>query len=263
MVIFICAILIGSIVGLLGSGPAILSLPLLLYIKGETLSTAVLMSLIIAAALSAVGGFSRLRDISIKSILLFLPAALVGSFYGVKYSFIISEFWKIILLSFVSFIAAGLIFFKLNRQKKLKEKIMDFLSPHLSTSNIIIFVFFSYILGFLSSLLGISGGFLMTPLFIGVFSLNLPVAVATSLFLSLFNSLFALFFYYQKHGVSPFLQLDWVFLSLFLVLGLMGVVLGLKFSRYTSPDILKKILGVFLLFLSVVNLYQAFLIIRI
>lgn len=245
---------------LLGSGPAILSLPLLLYIKGESLGTAVLMSLIIGAVLSAVGGFYRIRNASIQSILLLLPTSIIGSFFGTQYSFIISEFWKIILLSCVSFIASGLIFFKLYKQKKLKKPIVDFLYPPLSINNIIFFILCGYVLGFLSSLLGVSGGFLIAPLFVGVFSLNMSIAIATSLFLSVLNSLLALFFYYQKNGINQFLQLDWIFLSWFLVLGFLGVGLGIKLSKHTSQSILKNFLGVFLLFLGFLNLYQAFLV---
>ncbi|MBE8222058.1 MAG: sulfite exporter TauE/SafE family protein [Bdellovibrionales bacterium] len=258
MLVFIFALLIGLIVGLLGSGPAILSLALLLYVKSESLATSVLMSLIIGGVLSFTGGCYKIKNASIKSILLFLPTSLVGSFFGTKYFFLVSEFWKIILLSCVSFMAAGLIFFKLYKQNKLNKP--DFLTPVLNVNNIIFFILFGYCLGFLSSFLGISAGFLIAPILVGALYLNISTAIATSLLLSIINSVVALFFYYQKNGINQFLQLDWTFLSWFLILGIIGVVLGIKFSQHASQRVLKKYLGIFLIFLGFLNLYQAFLV---
>lgn len=257
MLALICSLFIGLVVGLLGSGPAILSLPVFIYLKEEALAPAVLMSLVVGAVFSIVGSYSRTSNISIKSILFFLPVSILGSFYGVKYSSIIPEFWRIALLSCISFLAAGLIFYKLYKSNKNQSK--ELMSLKLNFFNILIFVFFSYILGFLSALLGVSGGFLIIPLFVGIFALSLPVAVATSLFLSIANSLLALIFYYQKNSIKDFLELDWVFLSQFLVLGIVGVILGLKFSSKVSHIALKKILGAFLFLLGLLNLYQAVL----
>lgn len=258
MLVLFCALCIGLIVGLLGSGPAILSLPVLLYMQGESFSSAILMSLIVGAIFSSFAGWGRITNVSVKSAMLFLPPAILGSFFGVNYSAEVSEFWRILLLSVVSFLAAGLIFYKLYKEKTGFSQKVNFDNPDINVLNILFFLFFSCVLGFLSALLGVSGGFLITPLFIGVFSLPLSVAVATSLFLSVLNSVLALFFYYQKNYFNSFLNLDWNFLSQFLAIGLAGVVLGVKFSKNIPQVILKKILGSFLFLLGLLNLYQAF-----
>ncbi|MBE8163329.1 MAG: sulfite exporter TauE/SafE family protein [Bdellovibrionaceae bacterium] len=258
MLILFCALGIGGVVGLLGFGPALLSLPVLLYIKGDSFTSAVLMSLIIGMVFSSVAGWSRISDISIKKAAVFFPLAALGSSFGVHYSTSLIEFWRVILLSVVSFIAVGLIFYRLYKDKVGRRANTQQLSSKARVVNIFFFLCCSYIVGFLSAILGVSGGFLMTPLFIVAFSLPLSVAVATSLFLSVVNSIIALFFYYQSQPLNNFLKLDWYFLLQFLIIGILGVIVGVKFAKRCPSVVLKKLLAGSLFLLGLWNLYQVF-----
>lgn len=90
----------GSALGLIGTGGAILAVPALVYIFGYSALNATTASLVIVISTATVSVIPRLRrkQVQIKSALILWSIGLVGNYFGVQLSKTISE--KALLIGF-------------------------------------------------------------------------------------------------------------------------------------------------------------------
>ncbi|ENN95990.1 hypothetical protein J422_05090 [Methanocaldococcus villosus KIN24-T80] len=115
--------------------------------------------------------------------------------------------------------------------------------------NILFFItliILGFFVGILGSLLGVSGGFIITPILTLIFeSLSIPeamkFAVGTSLFVVFINSIFALL----RHRVN---------IRCGLYIGILGSLIAFIFGKlsilYIPSSVVKKIFGIFLIIIS-------------
>ncbi|HMN95021.1 MAG TPA: TSUP family transporter [Phycisphaerales bacterium] len=104
------ALLVGVTLGLLGSGGAILTVPILVYLVGHDEKSAIAESLAIVAAVAAFGalGAVRRRAIDRRSVLLLAPPGIVGTAVGALIARAISGSAQLALLAALMFAAAAL-----------------------------------------------------------------------------------------------------------------------------------------------------------
>jgi uncharacterized membrane protein YfcA len=100
--------------------------------------------------------------------------------------------------------------------------------------------------GFVTGLLGAGGGFLVVPALVLGNRLPIQEAIVLSLFIVTLNSVVG-FAGDLARGVS----LDWVFLGEFSLLTIVGVYLGVQLSSRLDGKKLKKIFGIFIIFMSI------------
>jgi uncharacterized membrane protein YfcA len=179
----------GSALGLIGTGGAILAVPALVYLFGYSAVNATTASLVIVITTATVSVIPRFRrkQVQIKSALILWSIGLLGNYFGVQLSKTISE--KALLIGFgVILLASATSMIWRSFQKDLTVKKRSTWVLPLAGS----------LIGFMAGLFGVGGAFLAIPTLILVFGETAQIAAGTGLALMILNSLTALLFRFQN-----------------------------------------------------------------
>ena len=244
------AFLIGLILGLMGGGGSILTVPLLVYILGINPVIATAYSLFTVGTTSAFGSFQNYykKNIAIKTgliiaipsfiavyitrryILPCLPEKIIetGSYTLTKDTFIMLLFGVIMLMASVSMLT------RKTACDTDEPKKMNYLYALPGIA----------IVGLFMGLVGAGGGFLIIPMLVFFGGLNMKKAVGTSLFIIAINSLtgFA--------GDMQTINIEWDFLLSFTVISVFGIFAGNYLHRYVNEKQLKRGFGWFVLIMA-------------
>jgi uncharacterized membrane protein YfcA len=249
------AILVGCILGLTGSGGAILTVPVLVYCFGIKPTVATGYSLLIVGCTALLGAlrYQKRGHIHWQATWLFgIPAMLMmwitrtmilpilpdplfimGSTAMSKDSGIMLFFASLMLLA-----ATFMLFHTQPSDVKHKQP--------LSFTRIALCIAGSMGIGLLSGMLGVGGGFLIIPTLIGLLGIRMREAIGTSLILVTVNSLVGF-----AGDLVTGIPLDWSLLTAFLALALIGVWGGTALSHSISATKLKRGFGLFVLFVGI------------
>ena len=179
----------GSALGLIGTGGAILAVPALVYIFGYSAINATTASLVIVISTATVSVIPRFRrkQVQITSALILWSIGLLGNYFGVQLSKTISE--KALLIGFgVILLASATSMIWRSFQKDLTVKKRSTWVLPLAGS----------LIGFMAGLFGVGGAFLAIPTLILVFGETAQIAAGTGLALMILNSVTALLFRFQN-----------------------------------------------------------------
>lgn len=162
---------IGAVLGTLGAGGGVITVPALVYLLGEPVSSAATASLAVVASNAAAGSASALRRgaVNLRVAVLFLAGALPGSLIGAGLATVVADGLVLALLSGLMILAA----FALVRRPY---------SPDPSRARDWYGVPVGLAVGVLTGLSGVGGGFLIVPALVLLIGLRTQLAVATSLF---------------------------------------------------------------------------------
>lgn len=245
------AVVIGLILGLLGGGGAILTVPVLVYIMGIHPVFATAYSLFIVGTTSAVGTMKNLRDgmVHLKSGLFFAIPSLIGV-YSAR-MFVVPAIPDIIFTvddvtlrkgtALMILLAIVMVFASWSMLKKsVAEK------PVTPDRNKTLTLFLLFLAGLLVGLVGAGGGFLFIPLLLHLMRIDIRQAIATSLLIITINSLIGF------TGDLAHLTIDWAFLIVFTGFSIVGVIGGIYLGRFIRAERLKRIFGWFLLLMAVI-----------
>jgi len=105
------------------------------------------------------------------------------------------------------------------------------------------------IVGIITGLVGVGGGFLVVPALVLLGGLSMRQAVGTSLVIIALKS-FSGFYKYQDVLVAQELSLDWEIIGLVTALGIAGSLAGNLIGGLIPQDKLKKGFGVFLIIMG-------------
>jgi hypothetical protein len=180
-------LVIGALVGLLGGGGSILAVPALVYLAGQELQQAVATSLLVVGITAVVAVLPRLRErqISWRIGLLFGVAGAATAFAGAAVNRVLPDELTLALFA-VLMVGAGV--------RMLQEKPATGTActvdggrvnwrrclPRTLTGGLVV--------GFLTGLLGVGGGFLIIPVLVVALGLPMPTAIGTSLVVVAINS---------------------------------------------------------------------------
>lgn len=243
------AILVGLILGLIGGGGSILTLPILVYLLGVNAVTATGYSLFIIGITSLVGTLRNAKEkkIDFKIGLLFTIPTLLSLYFT---RLVILPSIPIEILSIGDFIlmkpmaimilfAAIMLLASYSMIKGRKDEEVD-----KKTTNFAKLSFVGLGVGLLSGLVGAGGGFIITPALVFFAYLPMKNAVATSIFIIAINSLLGFTGDIGKY------EMDWPFLVLFSSLSIVGIFIGIYLTRFISGPQLKKGFGWFVLIMG-------------
>lgn len=234
MIGFILAILAGLSLGLLGGGGSILTVPILVYALSTPPKVAVAMSLAIvgiATLFGALGHFKN-KNIDFKVALIFGAAAIPSTFLGTFLSQYISGSVQLMIFAIVMLLAASFMF---KEKKEIEQKSFNIAMTLISGS----------IVGVMTGLIGVGGGFLIVPSLMYFTGINMKKSVGTSLFIISLNSFFGFLSYIDKVAI------DWVFLAKFTGFTIFGIILGSTLVNYVSQRTLKKVFAIFLVVMGI------------
>jgi uncharacterized protein len=252
---YLAAISIGLVLGLLGGGGSILSIPILVYLFNIEPVRASAYSLFIVGITSLIGAIPKYRNhlVNLRTGILFGVPSILSIFATRK--------WVVPLIPEVLFTYGEFVFTKRLLLLGLFAILMllaaipmirgrnNFTSENHQFRTFLVIVE-GALIGFLTGLVGAGGGFLIIPALVFLTGLPFKTAVGTSLFIISINSLsgFA--------GDLLNYSMDWYFLLTLSAMAVVGILLGNQWSKKIAADQLKIAFGWLILFMGCYILYR-------
>lgn len=236
-------VLIGALLGLIGGGGSILTVPILVYILGQGVHEATSTSLVIVGATALFGAIPHARAgrVAMKTALLFGGAGIAGAFIGTAINRLVSGPAILLLFGVLMLVVATRM--ALGRKRTNDESAMVPLSgfrwPVLVAGLIV---------GTMTGFFGVGGGFLIVPALVLVLHFPMRRAVGTSLVIIAINS---------TAGVIANLgsgNIDLSLAAIFIVGGFVGSTLGSRAAGHIDETRLSRgfaalvvVIGVYLI----------------
>jgi uncharacterized membrane protein YfcA len=243
---FALAALIGLVLGLLGGGGSILTVPILVYILGFGAKEAIAASLAVVGTVSLFGaiGHGRAGNVDLRLALLFGLFAMAGAYLGSGY---LAPFFsgavQLTLFAVVMLLAALSMF----RGRTEEARNAPGEPPGVSFP---LTIAVGLAVGILTGLVGVGGGFLIVPALVLLARVPMKEAVGTSLLVIAMNSAAGFVGYLGQ------VEIPWAFLALFTAVAIGGIFAGTYLVRFVSQAQLKRAFAVFLVVMGVFILWQ-------
>lgn len=185
LVALVLGLVIGALLGLLGGGGSILAVPALVYGVGQPLSVAVPTSLLVVGISSATAVLPRLRQVQWRLAAIFGATGAVAAFAGTAVNRLLDP--SVVLLGFAAVMVVAAV-----RMLRSSDDVggscalpgggVNWRSclPKAAASGVVV--------GFLTGLFGVGGGFLIIPALTLLLGLPMVTATATSLVIIVINS---------------------------------------------------------------------------
>jgi uncharacterized membrane protein YfcA len=230
---YFCAVIVGLVLGLLGGGGSILSIPILVYLFNIPPDIAGAYSLFIVGVTSFVGAIPKYKQqlVHLKTGIVFGLPSILSIF--ITRSFIVPaipdeivEVGGIILTKRMLLLGVFAALMVLASAPMIRGK-RDIASKNRKFRTILV-IFEGLLIGFLTGLVGAGGGFLIIPALVFLTGLHFKTAVGTSLFIISINSLAGFLGDVMHHSMN------WPLLLSLTGLAILGILVGNNFSKKMS-----------------------------
>lgn len=226
---FLGALIIGLSLGLLGSGGSILTVPILVYLMGQDEKVAIAGSLFIVACIALVGGiqYTVKKRIHWRSVLWFGVPGMVGAWLGAQLSIFVTG--TVQLLLFIGVMVVAGIFMARPPKLERRETPRPFWKIALD----------GLLVGILTGLVGVGGGFLIVPALVLLGGLPMHLAIGSSLIIIALKSFSGFVKYLDVlHQLGQ--TLDWPILGIFVAVGTLGTLFGGIVAHRLHQELLQK-----------------------
>jgi uncharacterized protein len=243
---YLASVFVGLVLGLLGGGGSILSIPILVYLFRIEPVLASAYSLFIVGVTSFVGAIPKYREhlVNLKTGIVFGIPSVIAIFITRKWIvpaipdviFTIDELVltkRFFLLGLFAVLMILASYSMIRDRATVNHDDDSFKTPWIIAEGILI--------GFLTGLVGAGGGFLIIPALVLLTGLPFKTAVGTSLFIIAINSLTGFL------GDVLNYKLDWQFLGSITLLAILGIIIGNRFQKQVDGRKLRKAFGWFIL----------------
>jgi uncharacterized membrane protein YfcA len=261
-------LLMGVVVGGLGGGGGVLTVPALVYLLGQSAQAATTSSIIIVGITTAAGALPRLRGHGVdwRTGAALGVAGIPTAYLGTLLNHRVSQ--TVLLLAFAGLTLVAAAAMLLDARGKHEPATDDATEPPsvrpatsgsgtalasrprvlgseflLSAATVMAV---GGALGFLTGFLGVGGGFLVVPALVIVLRMPMALAVGTSLFVIVLNSVSSMV------SRSGGLDLDWLVIALFTIAAVVGTVLGKRIADGLSGETLTRAFAVLLVAVGIV-----------
>lgn len=256
---YLAALLIGIVLGLIGGGGSILTVPILVYLLKIDPVTATAYSLFVVGTTALVGTFRNLpkKLVDFKTAFVFAAPALLAVYFSRLYfipaipehlftlgKFEVSKDIAIMVLFAIIMLLAAYSMIRDRKASDSKAEEQVFNYPLIVVEGIVV--------GFLTGLVGAGGGFLIIPALVLLAKLPMKKAVATSLLIIAIKSLIGFV------GDVQNMTIDWKFLLFFTTLSVAGIFLGIYLNHWIDGRKLKKAFGWFVLLMGIYIIIMEF-----
>lgn len=249
---FAGALLIGLVLGLIGGGGSILTVPILVYILGIDPVLATAYSLFVVGASAAVGAIRNAQKgmIDFRTGIVFAIPAFISVYLTRKFvvpaipehlfnvgDFEVTRNIAIMLFFAIIMLLASISMIRGRKDNTTEDQKVEYNYPMIILEGLGV--------GFLTGIVGAGGGFLIIPALVLLAKLPMKKAVATSLLIIAVKSLIGFL------GDVQNLEIDWTFLSAFTALSIVGIFVGIYLNKFIDGNKLKKGFGYFVLVMGV------------
>lgn len=251
---YLGAVLIGLVLGLIGGGGSILTLPVLVYLFGIEPVIATAYSLFIVGVAAVAGTLKNMSQklVDFKTALIFALPAFIAVYLTRRYlvpalpdpllnigDWILSKDVGIMVFFAIIMVLASI---SMIRDRREEPETDQDLEPQY---NYPLIVLEGFVVGVLTGIVGAGGGFLIIPALVLLAKLPMKKAVATSLLIIAIKSLIGFV------GDLQVLDIDWAFLLIFAALSVGGIFVGVWLNQIVPGKKLKKGFGWFVLVMGV------------
>ena len=245
------SLVIGVVLGLVGGGGSILTVPLVNQFFGESMLIATTYSLFVVTVASGIGVVQRLKSDQIdfrKGIIFVIPSMLtafivrgfVMPMFPINLTFndwVLSRDIVITILLIIVMLYTALRTLLSKRQ------------PSTDPTPTFIIALFGVLTGLLSGFIGAGGGFIIVPILLRM-GLDMKKAVGTSMLIICIQSLVALGGDMLNDEIVGS-EINWGLLSAITLLTVGGVFLGTKLQSQLSGKFLRKVFSLVLIAVAV------------
>lgn len=214
---------IGVLLGLLGGGGSILAVPALVYVLGLTVEQAIPMSLTVVGVGAAAGALPRIvaRQVQWRLAAVFAGAGIPGAVAGSAIGRQLPE--PVVLAGFaLVMIAAGVRLLRDTGDAGTACKVGDSginwrrCAPRSIPAGLVV--------GLLTGLFGVGGGFLIIPALVLLLGVEMPIAIGTSLLIIVANSAGGLVSHLDGNNI------DWSVTAAFVGTAILGSLIAGHFG---------------------------------
>ncbi|GAA4884512.1 sulfite exporter TauE/SafE family protein [Flaviramulus aquimarinus] len=253
---YVGALIVGLVLGLIGGGGSILTVPLLVYLLAYNPVVATAYSLFVVGTSSMVGTYQKHRKglVDFKTGLAFSFPSFIAVYLSRRYlvpgipdillnfgEFQLTKGMGIMIFFAIIMLIAS---FSMIKKGKNEEHIVQKKQPYYKTFTQ------GIIIGTITGIIGAGGGFLYVPALVVWANIPMKKAVGTSLIIVTINSLIGFI------GDIQTLEIEWGFLLTFTLISIVGIILGVFLSKFISGEKLKKSFGFFVLIMAVYIIYK-------
>lgn len=239
--VVVLAVLVGVLLGLLGGGGSILTVPLLAYVAGLPTREAIAASLVVVGVTSLVASVSHARAgrVQWRTGLTFGAAGMVSAYAGGRLGQHVPDGVLMVAFALVM-LAAGIAM--LRGRAAAPE-----MSHPMALGKA---VGYGAAVGVLTGFLGAGGGFLIVPALTLFGGLAMPVAVGTSLLVIAMNSAAGLV------GHLSSTPMHWGLAAMVTAAAVVGSLAGGRLATRVRPEVLRRGFGWFVLAMAAFILVQ-------
>lgn len=255
---FLCAILIGLSLGILGAGGAILTIPVFVYVLHVNGLDAITCSLFVVCltSLTTAIHYFRTKQIHLKAILSFGVPSLISVWFfrgwvlpaipdplfTLNHYVISKSSGLLIIFALLMFVVA---------KKMLATPVVKTDAPDNKVNHSMSFILNGLFVGAITGLLGAGGGFLIVPALVLLLNLEFKIAVGSSLCIIFLNTAMGLL-----AKTELLYHLNWKLLSTFTLITIASSLYGTQIAHKYSSQKLKRLFGFVLIFVACFMLYE-------
>jgi uncharacterized protein len=276
--LIIIGLLIGLILGLTGAGGSVFAVPLLLLFARLPMTDATGIALGAVAASTIFGStrnFFRKESTSIlwkPGVILALTGAAfapIGKWSGLKISEIFSEQWLIAAFSALAIIIATRLWLSANKNPEAARIVRAGNFAQLPSPDALCnlsrtgqfelkprcvggLLIGGIVVGLLSGLFGVGGGFLIVPLLLALSAVSMAQAVSTSIFIiAVISSSGFISYLWMSNSDS------WELSGMVAIGGILGMIIGQAVSLKIANAVLQKIFSISLILVVIISFLRS------
>jgi uncharacterized membrane protein YfcA len=253
---YIASVFIGISLGLIGGGGSILTVPVLVYLFGESAELSTAYSLFIVGTTALVGGIrnATMGNVNYKTAVVFTIPAFIAVYLTRAYlvpaipqniltvgTFTLTKDIAIMVFFALVMLAASVSMIRSKREEEGEE------GETAPVFNVPAIVAEGAVVGVLTGIVGAGGGFLIIPALVLFAKLPMKKAVGTSLLIIAAKSLIGFIGDVQR----PDLIIDWTLLLTVTAIAVAGIFVGIYATKFIDGKKLKKGFGWFVLVMAV------------
>lgn len=249
-VVAVLGLLIGVLLGLLGAGGSILTVPVLVHLADQPLSAAVPTSLLVVGVSAAAGVVPRVRagQVQWRIAAVFGAAGIPAAFGGTAVNRLLEP--RLVMAGFALVMVAAAV----RMLREAPEVGGDCALPGGGVNwrgCLPKAVGSGAVVGFLTGLFGVGGGFLIVPALVFLLGLSMTVAVGTSLVVIAVNSAAG----FAAHAGGA--DLDYALAAVFTAAAIVGSLIAGRIASRLAADTLRRWFAYLVLAVAAYVLLQA------
>ena len=246
------SLLIGLLLGLLGGGGSILTVPMLVYVLKIDPKSAVVVSLVVVglSSMIAIIPHARRKYVCWKSGFIFGLSGMLGAYGGGRLAAFFTGEVLMVLFGIVTLVT-GLAMLRVRQSETTALSLgVPTLACPLKTAYLRL-LFDGFFVGLLTGLVGVGGGFLIVPALTMLVGLPMQAAIGTSLLVIVMNAMAGL------GGYANHVSIDLHLTAVVTGGAVTGAILGGVLSKRISAKVLRRLFGLFVIGVAVYVMYQS------